>query len=127
MQFVLDRVKMLQHYKVTPIMVFDGANLPSKAGTEHDRHSSRAENKAKGMQALRSDNRSAAVEYFHELSDGRGFAKHDVTASALEALETKQNELEAESTLSIWGSMGSTLCVWGTRIYRDHISGHNML
>ena len=69
MQFVLDRVKMLQHYKVTPIMVFDGANLPSKAGTEHDRHSSRAENKAKGMQALRSDNRSAAVEYFQKAVD----------------------------------------------------------
>ena len=60
---------MLQHYKVTPIMVFDGANLPSKAGTEHDRHSSRAENKAKGMQALRSDNRSAAVEYFQKAVD----------------------------------------------------------
>ena len=32
-QFVLDRVKMLLHYKITPIMVFDGANLPSKSGT----------------------------------------------------------------------------------------------
>jgi hypothetical protein len=127
---------MLQFYKVTPIMVFDGNNLPSKsgdcssacrgpcaravrtaaccsacagywpwhedvpsraprcepgtavahryclpspqaarcmvlirapparAGTENERHSSRAENKSKGMQALRSDNRAAAVEYF---------------------------------------------------------------
>lgn len=60
---------MLQHYKVTPIMVFDGANLPSKSGTERDRHSSRAENKSKGMQALRADNRSAAVEYFQRAVD----------------------------------------------------------
>lgn len=60
---------MLQHYKVTPIMVFDGANLPSKAGTELERKSSRAENKSKGMQALRADNRSAAVEYFQRAVD----------------------------------------------------------
>ena len=68
-QFVIDRVRMLQHYKVTPIMVFDGANLPSKSGTERERHSSRAENKSKGMQALRADNRSAAVEYFQRAVD----------------------------------------------------------
>ena len=37
---------------------------PARAGTENERHSSRAENKSKGMQALRSDNRAAAVEYF---------------------------------------------------------------
>ena len=68
-QFVIDRVKMLQFYKVTPIMVFDGNNLPSKSGTENERHSSRAENKSKGMQALRSDNRAAAVEYFQRAVD----------------------------------------------------------
>ena len=38
-------------------VVFDGASLPSKSGTERERHSSRAENKSKGMQALRADNR----------------------------------------------------------------------
>jgi hypothetical protein len=41
-QFVLDRVKMLLHYKITPIMVFDGANLPSKSGTITPRLSSAA-------------------------------------------------------------------------------------
>jgi exonuclease-1 len=31
------RVRMLTHFGVTPIMVFDGARLPSKMGTELDR------------------------------------------------------------------------------------------
>jgi hypothetical protein len=39
--------------RVTPVMVFDGAELPSKKGTEVNRKSSRDEFKAKGLQALR--------------------------------------------------------------------------
>jgi hypothetical protein len=39
--------------RVTPVMVFDGADLPSKKGTETNRKSSREEFKAKGLQALR--------------------------------------------------------------------------
>jgi 5'-3' exonuclease len=31
------RIAMLIHYGVTPVIVFDGACLPSKAGEEHDR------------------------------------------------------------------------------------------
>ena len=45
-------------------MVFDGADLPSKGGTEASRKSSRNEYRAKGMQALRMQNRAAAVEFF---------------------------------------------------------------
>ncbi len=41
--------------RVTPVMVFDGADLPSKKGTETNRKSSREEFKAKGLQALRYD------------------------------------------------------------------------
>ena len=39
--------------RVIPVMVFDGAELPSKKGTEINRKSSRDEFKAKGLQALR--------------------------------------------------------------------------
>jgi hypothetical protein len=28
---------MLKHHKVIPVVIFDGAYLPSKAGTEHER------------------------------------------------------------------------------------------
>jgi len=50
--------------RIIPVMVFDGADLPSKGGTEASRKSSRNEYRAKGMQALRMQNRAAAVEFF---------------------------------------------------------------
>lgn len=33
----MHRLRMLQHYGVKPYFVFDGAHLPSKAGTEKER------------------------------------------------------------------------------------------
>eukprot|EP00961_Rhodomonas_salina_P121586 1637138-Rhodomonas_salina.3 len=39
--------------RVTPVMIFDGANLPMKAMTEGGRKSSRDEFRLKGQQALR--------------------------------------------------------------------------
>jgi hypothetical protein len=30
-------IGMLKHHKVIPVVIFDGAYLPSKAGTEHER------------------------------------------------------------------------------------------
>eukprot|EP00291_Cryptomonas_curvata_P018871 CAMPEP_0172170294 /NCGR_PEP_ID=MMETSP1050-20130122/11183_1 /TAXON_ID=233186 /ORGANISM="Cryptomonas curvata, Strain CCAP979/52" /LENGTH=317 /DNA_ID=CAMNT_0012841451 /DNA_START=141 /DNA_END=1090 /DNA_ORIENTATION=+ len=67
--YCIDRVKLLLHHGVTPVMIFDGADLPSKKGTETNRKSSREEFKAKGLQALRSDNRAAAMEYFQRAVD----------------------------------------------------------
>ena len=34
-------VDMLLHYNIKPVLVFDGRNLPSKAGTEKKRRSKR--------------------------------------------------------------------------------------
>lgn len=36
--FCVDRVKLLQFYDIKPIFVFDGGPLPSKGGTEVERH-----------------------------------------------------------------------------------------
>ena len=38
--FCLERIRLLQHYDIKPIFVFDGGPLPSKRGTEDDRHKS---------------------------------------------------------------------------------------
>jgi exonuclease-1 len=67
--YCVERVKMLQKHGVIPIMVFDGANLPSKGGTEQQRRSSREVNHAKGMQYLRNGNRDKAVECFQRAVD----------------------------------------------------------
>lgn len=67
--YCIDRVKMLQHNGVTPIMVFDGADLPSKGGTEQKRKSSREVNQARGMAFLRSGNRDLALKSFQKAVD----------------------------------------------------------
>jgi exonuclease-1 len=35
--YCVKKIKLLQHHKITPLLVFDGGNLPMKAGTEQDR------------------------------------------------------------------------------------------
>lgn len=49
----MHRVRMLQHFAITPYIVFDGDYLPSKSGTEKDRAARRRESKIKGLEFLR--------------------------------------------------------------------------
>ncbi|CAE7210670.1 hypothetical protein CFE70_009331 [Pyrenophora teres f. teres 0-1] len=51
--FVMNRVRMLIHFGITPYLVFDGDNLPSKAGTEKDRRERRKEGKRLGLELLK--------------------------------------------------------------------------
>jgi len=53
LDFVMHRVRMLQHFNVTPYLVFDGDYLPSKSGTEKDRAARRRESRTKGLEFLR--------------------------------------------------------------------------
>ncbi|KAI5202879.1 PIN domain-like protein [Aureobasidium subglaciale] len=53
LDFVMSRVRMLQHFNITPYLVFDGDYLPSKSGTEQDRAHRRKESKIKGLELLR--------------------------------------------------------------------------
>ncbi|KAG9917397.1 PIN domain-like protein, partial [Aureobasidium melanogenum] len=53
LDFVMHRVRMLQHFNVTPYLVFDGDYLPSKSGTEKERAARRKESKIKGLEYLR--------------------------------------------------------------------------
>jgi exonuclease-1 len=52
-EFVMNRVRMLIHFGITPYLVFDGDNLPSKAGTEKDRRERRKEGKRLGLELLK--------------------------------------------------------------------------
>ncbi len=51
--FCMERTKLLLHYDITPIIVFDGGYLPSKRGTEREREMKREEAKAKGMELVK--------------------------------------------------------------------------
>lgn len=49
----MHRVRMLIHFGITPYIVFDGDNLPSKSGTEKDRRERRKEGRRLGLELLK--------------------------------------------------------------------------
>src|SRR5690242_4052243 len=49
----MHRVRMLIHFGITPYLIFDGDNLPSKAGTEKDRRERRKEGRRLGLELLK--------------------------------------------------------------------------
>lgn len=53
MAFCMRRVRMMQHFGVTPYLVFDGDRLPSKADEESHRRQRRQESRASGMELLK--------------------------------------------------------------------------
>ncbi|KAL8816839.1 MAG: hypothetical protein Q9223_004220 [Gallowayella weberi] len=52
-EFSMNRVRMLIHFGVTPLLVFDGDYLPSKAATENERAKKREECKRLGLELHR--------------------------------------------------------------------------
>lgn len=60
---------MLQHFKVTPYIVFDGAALPSKLGTEKEREKRRNDALAKGNECLAAGNSAMARDHFVKAVD----------------------------------------------------------
>lgn len=67
--YVLHRVRMLLYYGVTPYLVFDGDDLPSKAGTEAARQQRRQESKALGMELQRKGRATAAYQEMQKAVD----------------------------------------------------------
>lgn len=38
LNYFTHRINLLRHHKITPVVVFDGGNIPCKAATEEERH-----------------------------------------------------------------------------------------
>ncbi|KNC47306.1 exodeoxyribonuclease 1 [Thecamonas trahens ATCC 50062] len=65
-RFVEFRVEMLRHHGVTPVLVFDGASLPSKGATDAGRRTRRAAMRAKGEALLADGNHAKADSCFQK-------------------------------------------------------------
>lgn len=65
----MHRVRMLQHHKITPYLVFDGGPLPAKRGTESDRAAHRAQNLARGQALAARGQKAAARDCFCKCVD----------------------------------------------------------
>ncbi|KAL3818629.1 hypothetical protein ACJIZ3_004534 [Penstemon smallii] len=63
-KYFMHRINMLRHYKITPVVVFDGGNIPCKATTENERHRKRKDNRDKAMDKLKEGDVNAASELF---------------------------------------------------------------
>ncbi|KAL2014391.1 hypothetical protein VTN00DRAFT_1916 [Thermoascus crustaceus] len=68
-EFALNRVRMLIYFGVTPYLVFDGDNLPSKSGTESDRQKRRDESKKLGLELYRKGRMAEAQQELQKAID----------------------------------------------------------
>ncbi|KAH6799165.1 5'-3' exonuclease family protein [Perilla frutescens var. frutescens] len=64
LQYFMHRINMLRHYKITPVVVFDGGNTPCKAATEDERHRRRKTNRDMAMEKLKEGDTNGASELF---------------------------------------------------------------
>ncbi|CAN4086649.1 unnamed protein product [Withania somnifera] len=64
LNYFMHRINMLRHYKITPVVVFDGGNLPCKGATEEERHKRRKTNRDQAMLRLKEGNIAGAIELF---------------------------------------------------------------
>lgn len=60
---------MLLYFGVKPYLIFDGDDLPSKAGTECDRHKRRQDSKALGLELQRKGRMAEAYQEFQKAVD----------------------------------------------------------
>ena len=67
--YCMRKVNMLVAHGVTPVLVFDGGNLPSKKGTEEKRRNHRSVFREKGMLLLREGKRREAYDCFKHCVD----------------------------------------------------------
>lgn len=65
----MHRVRMLQHFGVTPYMVFDGDFLPSKAATEDSRAKKREEKKKLANELFKAGKSAQATQEFQKCID----------------------------------------------------------
>uniref|UniRef100_A0A5B7CBH9 Exonuclease 1 n=1 Tax=Davidia involucrata TaxID=16924 RepID=A0A5B7CBH9_DAVIN len=67
--YCMNRVNLLRHYGVKPILVFDGGFLPMKSEQENKRARGRKENLARAMEHESNGNSAAAYECYQKAVD----------------------------------------------------------
>ncbi|KAK9925779.1 hypothetical protein M0R45_023044 [Rubus argutus] len=62
--YFMHRIHMLRHHKITPVVVFDGGNVPCKAATGDERHRRRKKFHDLAMEKVKEGDVRAATELF---------------------------------------------------------------
>ncbi len=107
----MSRINMLLYHKVVPVVVFDGDRLPVKQ-VEETRASSRADNRAKALEALRDGNRAKATEFFQRCVDVTPAMAHRVIQALKRCgVEFIVAPYEADAQLAYLAQRGDIACV----------------
>lgn len=68
-EYCMNRVRQLRHFRINPILVFDGGPLPMKLHRETQRATSRFENRRKAEQFLEANAHAKAHEFMAKCTD----------------------------------------------------------
>jgi exonuclease-1 len=110
--YVMDRVHMLQHFKVHPVLIFDGGNLPLKRITESERRQGREHHMQEGMTLLRQGKRASADDHFQKACD----VTVEMACSLIQVLRQENVEFyvapyEADAQLAFLARNGYVSCI----------------
>ncbi|XP_020251806.1 exonuclease 1 isoform X1 [Asparagus officinalis] len=64
LKYFMHRINLLKHYNITPVVVFDGGNIPCKSDTKNVRHRGRETNLELAKEKLKEGDVRAAIEFF---------------------------------------------------------------
>ncbi|KAI4350997.1 hypothetical protein L6164_005391 [Bauhinia variegata] len=104
--YFMHRINLLRHYNITPVVVFDGCNLPCKAATEEERHRKRNTNLELAMAKLKEGNLSAATVLFQRAVSITPFIAHQlIQVLRLENIEFVVAPYEADAQLAYLSSL----------------------
>ncbi|XP_010540017.1 PREDICTED: exonuclease 1 [Tarenaya hassleriana] len=76
--YFMHRINLLHHYKIIPVVVFDGGHIPCKAATADERQRRRKANYELAMEKLKEGNVQAATELFQRAISVTPFMAHQL-------------------------------------------------
>ncbi|XP_020216255.1 exonuclease 1 [Cajanus cajan] len=106
-EYFMHRVNLLRFYRITPVVVFDGGNVPCKAATEEERNRKRRANRELAMAKLKEGNVGAASELFQRAVNITPLMAHKLIQTLKsENIEFVVAPYEADAQLAYMAHLG---------------------
>ncbi|CAN1266909.1 Exonuclease 1 [Linum perenne] len=107
LDYFMHRINLLIHHKIIPVVVLDGANIPCKSSTEHERRRKREANHELAVAKLKEGDASSAREFFQRAVNITPSMAHQL----IQILKSKRVEFvvapyEADAQLAYLSSLG---------------------
>jgi|EP01047_Picozoa_sp_COSAG01_P059926 exonuclease-1 len=111
-KYCLNRCLMMKSHRVTPVMIFDGCDMPGKKGTNEERARSRRTHMALGQNLVQQERRGEATPYFQRaITITQEMAHKLQLALKQEQIEFVVAPYEADVQLAYMSQQGLIDCV----------------